>query len=180
MATESFELTENSKWKGCVLAYGHFGTIHPGHIRYLRNARNLGEALVVALIGDGCNDESYPFNQGERAEALSMLGIADAVLLLQANELDQAVTSLMPKVLVLGNEFRYDDEIKATLDQQRKQGGSVQFHAGEIHYATADLLNGSERDLQKRTKMLFQTACRRQGIELHKLLEAINGWGIRD
>ena len=125
MATESFELTENSKWKGCVLAYGHFSTIHPGHIRYLRHARNLGEALVVALIGDGCNDASYPFNQEERAEALSMLGIADAVLLLQANELDQAVTSLMPKVLVLGNEFRYDDEIKATLDQQRKQGGSV-------------------------------------------------------
>ena len=180
MPTETFELTESSKWQGCVLAYGHFSTIHPGHIRYLRNARNLGEALVVALIGDGCNDESYPFNQGERAEALSMLGIADAVLLLQANELDQAVTSLMPKVLVLGNEFRYDDEIKATLDQQRKQGGSVQFQAGEIHYATADLLNGSERDLRKNEDRSFKQRAAVEGIELHKLLEAINGWGIQD
>ena len=168
-------MEEAAPFKGCVLTYGHFSTIHPGHIRYLRHARNLGKQLLVALIGDE-GKASYPFNQQERAEALSLLGIADAVLMLQANELDQAITALKPAVLVLGNEYKDNQEIETTLAQQRQQGRSVQFHAGEIHYATADLLNGSERDLRRQRRSLFQTACRRQGINQHQLLEAINSW----
>ena len=78
MPTQSLRLDETDAWQGCSLAYGHFNTIHPGHIRYLRHARGLGEQLVVALIGDG--KTSYAFKQEERAEALSLLGIADAVL----------------------------------------------------------------------------------------------------
>ena len=45
--------------------------------------------------------------------------------------------------------------------QQRQQGGTVQFHAGDIKYATADLLSGSERDLRQQRRSLFQTACRK-------------------
>ena len=86
MHARSISLKEAKAFQGCVLAYGHFSTIHPGHIRYLRHACNLGQQLLVALIGDG-GSISYPFNQQERAEALKLLGIADAVLLLQANEL---------------------------------------------------------------------------------------------
>ena len=41
----------------CVLAYGHFSTIHPAHIRYLRQAKDQGEKLTVALIGDGPNNK---------------------------------------------------------------------------------------------------------------------------
>ena len=38
--------------KNSVLAYGHFTTIHAGHIRYLRHAKKLGGNLIVALLGD--------------------------------------------------------------------------------------------------------------------------------
>ena len=176
MSTQTLQLSEVTPWQGCVLAYGHFSTIHPGHIRYLKHAHNLGQQLVVALIGDNCGNR-FPFNQQERAEALSLLGIADAILLLEASELDQAIAALKPKILVLGNEFKDDADIQSTLDQQRHQGGSVQFHAGEIHYATADLLSNSERDLRQRRGSLFLAACQRQGISQTKLLKAINDWG---
>ncbi|QNI95441.1 cytidyltransferase-like domain protein [Synechococcus sp. A15-127] len=175
MPTQSLQLKDAATFEGCVLAYGHFNTIHPGHIRYLRHARGLGEQLVVALIGDGRN--RYAFKQQERAEALSLLGIADALLLLEADELKAAIEALKPEVLVLGNEFKNNSEIQATLVQQRQQGRSVQFHAGDIHYATADLLSGSERDLRQQRRSLFQAACRRQGIERDQLLNAINSWG---
>ena len=129
MSTESLRLEDAASWKGCVLAYGHFNTIHPGHIRYLRHARGLGQQLVVALIGDG--KTIYAFRKHERAEALSLLGIADAVLLLDADELNEAIDVLQPKVLVLGNEFKNNAEIQATLDQQRQQGGTrPQIHRG--------------------------------------------------
>ena len=52
--TELTSLQRGNERSGCVLAYGHFTTIHPGHIRYLRShARDLGSDLVVALEGDG-------------------------------------------------------------------------------------------------------------------------------
>ena len=175
MPTQSLRMKDAAPWRGCVLAYGHFNTIHPGHIRYLRHARGLGEQLVVALIGDGKN--RYAFQQRERGEALSLLGIADAVLMLQADELDEAIKSLEPEVLVLGNEFKDNTEIQGTLMKQRQLGGTVQFHAGDIHYATADLLSGSERDLRQQRQSLFKAACRRQGIEQHQLVDAINSWG---
>ena len=129
----------------------------------------------MALIGDGCN-ASYPFNQRERAEALGLLGITDAVLLLEADELEQAITALQPAVLVLGNEFKDNAEIQPSLAQQRLQGGSVQFHAGEVHYATTDLLSGSERDLRQLRRSLFQTACKRQNINPNQLLASIDEW----
>ena len=167
MPTQSLRLEDAAAWHGCALAYGHFNTIHPGHIRYLRHARGLGEQLVVALIGDG--KTRYAFQQQERAEALSLLGIADAVVLLEADELNEAIEALKPKVLVLGNEFKNNAEIQTTLVQQRQQGGTVQFHAGDIKYATADLLSGSERDLRQQRRSLFQAACRRQGIKQAQL-----------
>ena len=91
MPTQALRLEDAASWHGCVLAYGHFNTIHPGHIRYLRHARGLGDKLVVALIGDG--KANYAFQQQERAEALSLLGIADALLLLEADELNEAIES---------------------------------------------------------------------------------------
>ena len=97
MSPQYLQLAEAHTWRGCVLTYGHFSTIHPGHIRYLRHARGLGEQLVVALIGDGCSN-SYPFSQQERAEALGLLGIADAVLLLKADLLLQGFDLLLEGV----------------------------------------------------------------------------------
>ena len=89
MPTESLRLEDAASWNDCVLAYGHFNTIHPGHIRYLRHARGLGKQLVVALIGDG--KTSYAFKQEERAEALSLLGIADAVLFTMGDTIGNTV-----------------------------------------------------------------------------------------
>ena len=35
--------------KESILAYGHFSTIHPGHIRYFKHAKGLGGKLIIAL-----------------------------------------------------------------------------------------------------------------------------------
>ena len=38
--------------KESVLAYGHFNSVHPGHIRYLKNAASQGKSLFVAVLPD--------------------------------------------------------------------------------------------------------------------------------
>ena len=35
-----------------VLCHGHFNVIHPGHIRYLKHAKELGETLIVSILGN--------------------------------------------------------------------------------------------------------------------------------
>ena len=50
----------------CVLGYGHFNTIHPGHIRYLKHEKSLGDKLVIALIGDNNGSKNdFKFNKND-------------------------------------------------------------------------------------------------------------------
>lgn len=175
MSTTVITFNDASNYRGCVLTYGHFSTIHPGHIRYLRHARCLGEKLVVALIGNAAST-NFPYMQQERSEALVLLGIADAVLTLEGDELQEAIRAFNPSILVLGNEYKYKSEIQPILACQRKNGGSIQFHAGEIHYASAELLTSSERDLRLQRQNLFHNACRRQDINRDCLLSCIESW----
>jgi len=176
--TQLISLQQGAERNGCVLAYGHFTTIHPGHIRYLRHARELGPDLVVALVGDGPSDQPspYPFSQEERAEALSLLGLADAILLLQADELEEAIRRLTPSMLVLGTELEGSERLKEPLRLLKTLGGSVQFHAGEVTYANTDLLNISERDLRRRRREQFREACRRQGLSRSDLIASMETW----
>ena len=95
MKTKILKLKEiKNKINNCILGFGHFSTVHPGHIRYLQNAKKLGGTLVIALIGDikGKNNvNKFHFKQEERAEALSLLGIVDIVVLLEKDELKDAI-----------------------------------------------------------------------------------------
>lgn len=165
---------------GCVLTYGHFSTIHPGHIRYLKHAAKQGDRLVVALVGDGLPNQRarYQFSQQERAEGLALLSMVDAVVLLADEELPQAVILLKPCVMVLGKEFEHSSEtlIQSAISEMRSAGKAVQFHAGDIHYANIELLSNSEGELVQQRRDQFRLACRRQDITLKKLLEAMDQW----
>ena len=66
MSSQIIDFSSTNIWKNSILTYGHFNTIHPGHIRYLNYARKLGEKLIIALIGDNSNIK-YTFPQRERA-----------------------------------------------------------------------------------------------------------------
>jgi len=178
MSTRLLPLDQACDCQGCVLAYGHFSTIHPGHIRYLRHARSLGKQLVVALVSDADHPQvkPYPFNQQERAEALGLLGLADAIVLLHNDDLSPAISQLQPSIVVLGTELEGSARLQQPLALLRSQGGSVQYHAGEVHYASAELLTTSERDLRQQRRLQFQTACRRQGLSQEQLLESMQAW----
>ena len=48
MKTEVINFSEIKEIENCVLTYGHFSTIHPGHIRYLKYAKKKAKKLVIA------------------------------------------------------------------------------------------------------------------------------------
>ena len=56
-----------------VLTYGHFSSIHPGHLRYLGYAKKQGEKVIIAIAGDEKDNKGnpkYPYSQEERIESL--------------------------------------------------------------------------------------------------------------
>ena len=97
----------NQTYESSVLVYGHFTTIHAGHIRYLNYAKKLGNKLIVSLISDfDVNGrQKYAFSQRERAEALSLLPIVDIVLMMDNYKLGDVIDLLKPKIIVLGKEY---------------------------------------------------------------------------
>ena len=158
-----------------VLCYGHFNIIHPGHIRYLEHAKSFGELLIVAVQGDQeltHSGNSHNFPEQERALGLSWLNIVDGVLVLDNGDLEDAVLLVRPLFLVLGKEFEKERQrqLKGSLKNLKEIGGTVVFHAGEVNYATTELLNDKPFDLQNQRQAQFHQSCGRQNIT-HKILE---------
>ena len=48
MTSNFIDIGDLKKRKDFTLGYGHFTTIHPGHIRYLKHAKSLGNTLIVS------------------------------------------------------------------------------------------------------------------------------------
>lgn len=166
-------------FEGCVLVYGHFSTIHAGHIRYLRYAKGQGDQLVAAVVGDTKNGSSsiWPFSQKERIDALLLLGLVDGIILMSEDELDEVVKVAKPSVLVLGNEHKDDEGLSSVISMVEGSGARVDFHAGEITYASTELLTSSESLLKRERREQFKKACSRQNIDAKSLIASMKSWG---
>jgi cytidyltransferase-like protein len=69
-----------------VFTNGVFDILHPGHVRYLQDARALGDVLIVGLNADASvrrnKGPERPINpEEERAEILAALACVDAVVI---------------------------------------------------------------------------------------------------
>jgi rfaE bifunctional protein nucleotidyltransferase chain/domain len=93
-----------------VFTNGCFDLIHVGHIRYLREARLLGDALVVAVNSDASvraiKGPSRPLQpEAERAEILASLECVDYVTIFSDETPHAVIAALLPDVLVKGSDW---------------------------------------------------------------------------
>ena len=92
---------------------GVFDLLHPGHVRYLQDARREGDALVVAVNSDrsvrAIKGPARPLNpEHERAEVLAALACVDAVVIFDEDDPQQIISRLQPDVLVKGADWAAD------------------------------------------------------------------------
>jgi rfaE bifunctional protein nucleotidyltransferase chain/domain len=93
-----------------VFTNGCFDLLHPGHIRSLEQARELGDALIVGLNSDASvrqlKGEGRPLlPERERAEILAALESVDAVIIFDAPTPREVIARLLPDVLVKGGDW---------------------------------------------------------------------------
>jgi D-beta-D-heptose 7-phosphate kinase/D-beta-D-heptose 1-phosphate adenosyltransferase len=96
-----------------VFTNGVFDLLHVGHVRYLAEARALGDALVVAINSDESVKElkgpNRPvFEQAERAEILAALKHVDYVVVFDDISPRRLIATLLPDVLVKGGDYQLD------------------------------------------------------------------------
>jgi len=96
-----------------VFTNGVFDLLHVGHVRYLTQARSLGDALLVAINCDETvrqlKGESRPiFSQAERAEILAALRVVNYVTIFDDLSPRRLIATLLPDVLVKGGDYALD------------------------------------------------------------------------
>ena len=112
-----------------VFSNGVFDLLHPGHVRYLAEARSHGDVLVVAVNSDrsaralekGPDRPVTP--AGERAELLAALSCVDAVFVFDEETPHDAVAAIQPDVLVKGADWAADAIVGRDVVEAR--GGRV-------------------------------------------------------
>lgn len=93
-----------------VFTNGCFDLLHPGHVRYLQQARTLGDVLIVALNSDRSvrelKGENRPIlRQDERAEVMAALACVDYVTIFDEPTPRTVIAALLPDVLVKGGDW---------------------------------------------------------------------------
>jgi len=97
-----------------VFTNGVFDLIHVGHVRYLTQARALGDRLLVAINSDRSvrqlKGDSRPiFNERERAEILAAFGMVNYVTIFDDVSPRTLIAKLLPNVLVKGGDYGLDE-----------------------------------------------------------------------
>lgn len=126
-----------------VFTNGCFDLIHPGHIRYLQEARRLGDALIVALNSDRSvrelKGETRPIlDQNERAEVMAALGCVDYVTIFDESTPRAVIAALAPDVLVKGGDWGLDQIVGR--DEVEAAGGKVLSLAFVEGCSTTDVI----------------------------------------
>ena len=114
--------------KRVVFTNGCFDLLHPGHVRYLAEARGLGDALVVALNSDRAVRElkgpSRPIlSEDERAEVMAALESVTFVTVFDDVSPRETIVAVQPDVLVKGGDWGVDHIIGR--DEVEAAGGRV-------------------------------------------------------
>src|SRR5579863_5655615 len=113
--TELIEAAAREKRNGrsVVFTNGCFDLLHPGHTRYLAEARALGDVLVVAVNSDrtvrGMKGPERPvIPEDERTEVLAALRSVDYVTIFDDPTPRQVIARMLPNVLVKGADWGPD------------------------------------------------------------------------
>lgn len=140
------EIVENLKKqkKVIVTTNGVFDILHLGHIKYLQEAKKLGDVLIVAINSDSSvrqiKGPKRPINnQNVRAEVLSVLEFVDYVVIFNETGPIKFLSEIKPNIHVKGGDYKIEQIVeKGTVE---KNGGKIVLIPEIKGYSTTDLIS---------------------------------------
>ena len=152
-----------------VFVSGNFFVLHPGHIRFLRFASEIGDRLTIG-VRPTRPTERYPSVE-ERIDALKAIGIATEVVSI-SDGLDVMLRRLKPDVVVKGKEYESSPNPETSVLSE--WGGELIFSSGESTYSGLD--PNLEQRATSQSLNLVRPAefARRRDCDLDSLLRLID------
>ncbi len=114
MANKNFTSNLNFQNKIIVATNGCFDILHIGHIRYLRQAKSLGDILIVGVNSDNSvkalKGSKRPINKAEdRAEVLQALSFVDFTYIFEEKTADEFLQITKPNIYVKGGDYSLEE-----------------------------------------------------------------------
>jgi D-beta-D-heptose 7-phosphate kinase/D-beta-D-heptose 1-phosphate adenosyltransferase len=99
--------------KRVVFTNGCFDLLHHGHVRYLDQAKRLGDVLVVAINSDASvralkGPDRPVMSDVERSEVIAALAAVDYVVIFEELDPEKVIRALEPDLLVKGGDWSVD------------------------------------------------------------------------
>lgn len=144
-ADEAAQFAEDVRAIGGAVVFtnGVFNLLHPGHARYLRDARGLGDVLIVGVN----SDRSVRANKGphrpltpanERAEVLLALECVDATVIFDEETPHAVISRVLPDILVKGADWGPENVVGRDIVEGR--GGRVVRMELAPGFSTTDII----------------------------------------
>ncbi len=129
-----------------VATNGCFDLLHVGHVRYLEQARSLGDALIVGINGDisvrELKGEGRPVNKArDRAEMIAALAGVDAVVVFEEVRATRFLEFVQPSLYVKGGDYSPATLNPDELAVLKRAGSEIQILPFETGYSTTGLLD---------------------------------------
>jgi rfaE bifunctional protein nucleotidyltransferase chain/domain len=130
--------------KKIVFTNGCFDLLHVGHIRYLAQAKRLGDFLIIGLNSDSSvkelKGEDRPINSFEdRATLLSAIESVDLVIMFEEQTPENLIKDIVPNILVKGGDYNIEDIVGyQTVMQNGGQVKTLSFYDG---YSSTNYIN---------------------------------------
>ncbi|MBF0550750.1 MAG: adenylyltransferase/cytidyltransferase family protein [Deltaproteobacteria bacterium] len=145
-----------SQKKKIVHCHGVFDLLHIGHIRYLEQARQMGDVLVVTITSDRFVDKGPhrpAFSDAMRSEAVASLSCVDYVAVNEWPTAEETLRLLRPDVYVKGAEFKdIGSDMTGRIDREaqvvQEIGAALSFTDG-IVFSSTNLINRYLSNLPK-------------------------------
>ena len=140
--------------KRIIFTNGCFDLLHIGHVRYLEEAKSLGDILVVGVNSDasvrGLKGPNRPIlPEEERAEILSGLGCVDYVTIFDEPTPFNLISLLLPHVLVKGGDWTKEETVG--WETVERTGGEVVILSFVEGASTSHLIETILKRFQKKS-----------------------------
>ena len=145
--------------KKIILCHGVFDLLHIGHIKHFKEAKSLGEILVVTVTPDKYINKgpNRPiFSLASRMEAIAALKDVDYVAANLSSNALNPISILRPDIYCKGKDYINSDsditgQIKKEVKEVRKFGGKVFFTKSEL-FSSSKIINQASLNLTSEQK----------------------------
>ena len=133
-----------------VFVSGNFNILHPGHLRLIRFARELGERLTVGVMSDRMAGDAAHIPQEMRLEGVSSISDVDEAVLID-EPVNNLIRNLRPDFVVKGKE--HESRINTELEATEDYGGRLLFASGDVTFSSQDLIQKSIKKSKPRVSL---------------------------